>query len=677
MTPYSDESILPRPFEALPEYANARSRQTLADKLKDAFRLSPEASTTIANAVVDPAEVRKTIGEPLDPGVEQISVPGGTLLGIRTSVWSRRAMPDPRNPRILPARRHPFAVDPGTGGEDSKFRPIAEPKPRNVDKPEEAELLVEIENRHQLTWASQQAGKYVLADNDWRSSIASQGVMEAVWLVATTYDCADGSGSATTLTTVEGSSRITAVHSLLKIRSADVPYDDQEVKLRALYRQLNARFDAGPNGEEQIALRCERIPALILVGFRKHVSGSTGFATAVKSLVALRHVDPPKPWGEGPENESLADEVLDELYRQDLISATKRDYFAGSCTRAEAKAAHLSDDPAIRAAQITELFLTKDAAIEAAIRVAVTSQSTRKRITPKLMNALAAALILRANGDEPAKKDQIRRYLKHAFGKAAHRERWTSTDRPTDRLAEEAMKEVHRALAGPAGSEPGPASLELAVRAAYPLIVSGRLNADRGTNDNDQPDRRTPGEVLDVMRQTQQGVWQLAQALNDFATDQNIRAVDESGQVKQLSDKAGEQMVTDIFLREEYPPAGKPRAHRPGDTPTDHFNNRIGDLTRAMEKVNEAFTAVAAVAGDDGRTLVDSSGVDRTLRNIWRGHLRRIDEELVVWGRTFQRYYAASSQSLNTHLQAEEDDIAENDADVYEGAENWEPEPAS
>lgn len=346
--------------------------QTLADKLIDAFRLSPEAATTIANAVVDPAEVRKTIGDPLDPGVEEIAVPGGILMGIRTSVWSRRVMPYPRNPRILPARRHPFAIDPGTGGEDSKFRPIPEPRSRNLEKPDEAELCVEIESRHQLTWASEQAANYVLGANDWRSSIASQGIMEAVWLAATTYIHADGSDPVTTLTTAEGSSRITASHHLLKIRSADVPYEEHENKLRAIYRKLNERLDAGPNGEEQIALRCERIPALILVGFRKHPSGNTGFPTAVKSLVALRHVDPPQPWGAGPENESLSDEVLDELYRQGIISSTKRDYFAGSCTRTEAKAAHLSDDPAVRAAEIADLFLAKDESIKKAIRVAVT-----------------------------------------------------------------------------------------------------------------------------------------------------------------------------------------------------------------------------------------------------------------------------------------------------------------
>jgi hypothetical protein len=670
MTPYSEESVLPRPVEALPDYANARSRQTLAEKLIDAFRLSPEASTTIANAVVDPTEVRKTIGDPLDPGVEEIAVPGGMLLGIRTNVWARRVMPDPRNPRILPARRHPFAIDPGTGGEDSKFRPIPEPRPRNLAKPDEAELCVEIESRHQLTWASEQAAKYVLGANDWRSSIASQGIMEAVWLAATTYIHADGSDPVTTLTTVEGSSRVSADHYLLKIRSADVPYEEHENKLRAIYRKLNERLEDGPNGEEQIALRCERIPALILVGFRKHPSANTGFPTAVKSMVALRHVDPPQPWGAGPENESLSDEVLDELYRQGIISSTKRDYFAGSCTRAEAKAAHLSDDPAVRAAEIADLFLAKDESIKNAIRVAVTSQSTRKRIGPKLLNELATALILRANADDPAKTDQNRRYLKHAYGKSAHREKWSGTERSTDQLADEAMKEVLQALASPTDSDPGPASLELAVRAAYPLIVSGRLNADRGST-GDQPDRRTPGEVLDVMRQTPQGIRQLAQALTDFAAGRAIRAVAEDGQIKLLSDKSGEQMVTDNFLRTEYPPAGKARAPRPGDTPTDHFNNRVSELAHAMEQLEAAFRAVAAVTGDDGRPLVDTSGVDRKVCNIWREQLSRIDEELVVWGRAFQRYYAASSQAASGHSQAEEEDTHGTDADVYDDAENW------
>ena len=226
--------VLPRPIEKLPDYAHAKSRQALAERLVSAFGMSPESASAIADAVVDPSEVRKGIGEPTDPQTELIAVPGGKLRGIRTEVWSRRIMPDPRNPRIGPSRRHPFAVDPGTGAEDSRFRPV--PEPRSPDgRPDAPELVVDIESRDHLAWASAQAATYVLAENDWRESIASQGVMEAVWVVPTTYRHGDGSAAATALTTAEGSSRTTGVHDLLEVRSADVPYDDADAKFRGRF----------------------------------------------------------------------------------------------------------------------------------------------------------------------------------------------------------------------------------------------------------------------------------------------------------------------------------------------------------------------------------------------------------------------------------------------------------
>ena len=658
--PYSDDHVFPRPVEHLPEYAHAKARQTCAERITEAFKLSSDAATTIANAVVDPAAVRKSIGEPSDPSVEEIAVPGGILLGIRTSVWARRVMPDPRNPRIGPSRRHPFAIDPGTGAEDSRFRPVPEPRsPKGVGQTI-AQLAVEVESREHLTWASQQAAKYVLSDNDWRASIASQGVMEPVWLVVTTYEHADGSSPVTALVSAEGSSRITADHDLLSIRSADIPYEDNDGKLRNYLRKVSEALDRGPNRDESVALRCERIPALILVGFRRHSTATTSFPTAIKSLVALRHVDPPKPWGEGPENESLADEVLDELHREGIISETERNYYAGSCTRSEARVAHLSDDPAVRAARIVRLFTSEDERINRAIRVAVTSQSTRKRITPKLCDELATALILRSNADDPSKNDQIRRYLRDAFGKACHREQWESTDRDVQILATDALSEVRNAIANDAQTEPGPASLELAVRAAYPLIVSGRLAADRGSLNNIQPDRRNPGEVLDAMRRSIQGVYQLAQALQDFAAKAPLRAVNEQGAIKALPDGAGEVMINDFYLRGEFPAPGKARAPRPGDTPDDLYHNSIGAFTQAMEELEAAFLAIGQVLGNDGRPLVEDRGVDAQLCVAWRDTLTRIDDELAFWGRRFKQVYGiASAPVARVDARDDEEDISE------------------
>jgi hypothetical protein len=673
----TDDHVLPRPVEKLPEYAHAKARRSLSERLVEAFSLSVPAADAFANAVVDPSAVRKYIGDAADPQVEEIAVPGGTLLGLRTNIWSRRIMPDPRNPRIGPSRKHPFAIDPGTAGEDSRFRPVPEPHSPD-DMPETSpELVVEIESRHHLEWASAQAANYVLAENDWRDSIASQGVMEAVWIAPTTYLHGDGSASVTVPITVEGSSRTTGVHSLLNVRSSDIPYEDNDQKLRTHYRKLNEAYERGiATGEQLVALRCERMPALLLVGFRRNASSTAGFPTAVKSLVALRHVDPPKPWGEGPENESLADEVLDELCRRKLITTTERAYYAGACTKAEAKAAHLPDDPARRAAKIVGLFTKTDDRTSEAIRVAVTSQSTRKRITKKMLNELATALIVRSVSGDAGKIDQVRRYMKHAFGQAVHNEYWESTDRDNESLAKEALLEVRLSIREENITEPGPASLELAVRAAYPLVATGALNADRGTANNDQPDRRTPGEVLDAMRRTVQGVHQLVQALTDFAADQHIRAVDETGEVRKRADGVGDAIVSDIYLREQFPPPGKQRARSSGTTPIEQLKNRLADLSDAMDALEAAFTAVGEVSGNDGSPLVEVEGVDINFCSERRQLLSRIGDELNIWGRIYRRRHGAApapvfADDADDHHDGEDDGDAEVNKAYDTSYENW------
>ncbi|MXY52216.1 MAG: hypothetical protein F4Y86_06785 [Gammaproteobacteria bacterium] len=651
----SDSQVIPRPIGELPPYANAKARTNLASRLSEAFDLS-EAAVAIANAVVDPTTVRKSIGDPKDPDVERILVPGGTLLGVRANVWARRIMPDPRNPRTLPARRHPYAVEPGGGSEDSKFRPLPEPRANCSDEPNKAELAIDVESRHHLTWAAQQAAAFVLAENDWRVSIASQGVMEAVWLVATTYEHEDGSAPATALTTVEGSSRITAVHDLLQIRSSDVPYDENEIKLRTHIRRLNRAYERGPNKDETVGLRCQCVPALILLAFAPH-DGGPRFPTAVKSLVALRHVDPPKPWGEGPEFESLADEVLAELYRRDLISSAEHAYYAGSCTRAEAKAAHLPDDLVSRSTRIVRMFTSQDERVGLAIRVAVTSQSTRKRITSKLLHDLATVLILRSIADDPSRVDQIRRYLRHSFARFVHTPDWKLTSRSDAQLTNDALDEVRTWIGDPSVGDPGPSTMELAVRATYPLVVTGRLNADRGSAGNEQPDRRTPGQILDVMRSSPQGVHQLGRAVQDFREDRTIRAVDEEGRVKQLADDQGDQYVSDIYLRNEFPPPGKTKkASDPGDTPRDQYVAAQSAFEAAVAKLTDDFELMYDIRGNDGMPLADSLGTEPRLVDRWRNQLKRIDEELVVWASIYRRKHGAKRTQNGDATAPEEQD---------------------
>lgn len=614
-----DDHVLPRPVDRLPDYANAKARSNAAAKLTDLFGLSDAAARAFADAAVDPAELRKAAEAP-----ERIPVPGGTILGIRASAWSRRVMPDPRNPRIGPARRHPFAVNPGSS-EDCRFRPIPEPGSDGV----RPELTVDVESREHLTWSADQAKRYILHENDWRDSIRSQGVMTEVWVTATNYRHTDGSSEVCMPTTAEGSSRITAVHDILDERSVDLAYDSGDRQIRSVVRRLNDAFDRGAG--DSVAMRCEIVPALFLVGFEPHHGGTEEFATAVKSLVALRHVDPPKPWGEGPEMESLADAALDELERQGVLTPERRQWMAGSITRAEAEQAHLSSDPAVRAAVIVEVFTSDDPDTRDAIRLAVTAQSTRKRISPKLLSQLATALIIRAVGGDGDHSDRIRRYMRHGFAKPLREGVWTATTRSTDELVAEALGALR---ADPENG--GAATLELAARAAFPLITTLRLWGDQGSG-RDQPDRRAPGEVIDVMRRSPAGVQQIARALADYAAGKPIRAVDADGKVAWSDDGAQEQLVNDTYLRNAFPQDGTVKRPASAETANEKLEAALSDLGGVMRDLENVVATVKAITGIDGLPLVDTEGVNNGHCMAWRRTLREVEEDLVIWGQQFRR----------------------------------------
>ena len=660
-----------RPVAELPEFAHLKSRRALAERLMEAFGLSEPAAWAVANAVVDPSEVRRQIGDPEEPHADRVRVPGGDLLVIRTDVWARRVMPDPRNPRLGPVKKHPFAVPPGSGGESSRHRPLPDPRTpdgRGVNAPE---LQVDVDSRDHLFWAAREADEHVWAANakDLAPSISVQGVISPVQLAAVAYQHADGSDPAVALTTVEGSSRVTAVHRLLGVSSGDVPYEDPDRRFRAEIRHLNRTLEEGPDRDQKVQLRCEIVPGLVLLGYAPQAGYEGGFPRAVRSLVALQHVDPPRPWGEGAENEQLADEVLAELRQSGHIGDVEHRYLAGRSTRVEAEAAGFSPDPAIRAARIVRWFSKDDVEVRNALRLAVTSQSTRKRLSQNMLRELATALILRSVDADPPRLERLRKYLSKrggAYGKTvfAHRE-WRATNRAAADLAEAALKEVRAAAVDPdPDRDPGPASMELAVRAAYPLLVGDALFADRGTQGNDQPDRRSPAEVLDTMRRTPAGVYQLRQVLRDHAAGEPFRATTDDGDLRE--DEDGEPVpVTDYYLRSEFPQPGKARAKRAGDTPQDRLENGLGDLTEAMTALRAAWQAAKAVRADGGEEpLVDEVGVEPARCGPWEDLLREVQADLAYWTRRFARRNAPAAAPAPAWADDAEADPNDPDAGV-------------
>ncbi len=297
-------------------------------------------------------------------------------------------------------------------------------------------------------------------------------------------------------------------------------------------------------------------------------------------------------------------------------------------TRDEAAAAHLSDDPAVRAAHIIELFTSPTPAVQHAIRAAVTAQSTRRQIRNKLKDQLATALIMRATTDGDRYRERIRKYMREGH-------------RPG--LAPPPV-EGHPALGGrPRARRPRrggsahvdrrrarPLHLELAARATFPLITGLHLHADRGTANNDQPDRRNPGQVLEAMRRSPHGVRQLARALRDGAVGNRVVLVDESGHPEVEGTRA--IIVADAELRARFPHGSKTvRPTGPVDSPAKRLQVAVADLSETVGKLTEAMEAVKGVKSDRGGAQVVEVGVPSTYATAWIEALEEAKTQLVEW----------------------------------------------
>jgi len=305
-------------------------------------------------------------------------------------------------------------------------------------------------------------------------------------------------------------------------------------------------------------------------------------------------------------------------------------------TRKEADANNLSSDAATRAAWIVRTFTDDDPVVFGALRLAVTSQSTRKRISLRLRRGLATALIVRALDPNVTKSvERVRRYLPDAFNDSVSGGVWKPTFRSADQLLDAALIE-HRAEPDPDRNPLGPARRELATRAGYVLVATLSLLADKGTANNDQPDRRMPGLVIDRMARSEQGLRQLHRALADYADGHVIRAVGADGEFE-ISDATHQQVpITDRYIRYAYPAPGKVSAPGSVVTPTERLQKAVADFGVAVMALERAKGAVDSVEGRDGTPLVTSDGIQTAHVDAWRKVLGEVNDALLLWGTAYR-----------------------------------------
>jgi hypothetical protein len=249
---------------------------------------------------------------------------------------------------------------------------------------------------------------------------------------------------------------------------------------------------------------------------------------------------------------------------------------------------------------------------------------------------------------------------------------WEATGKSHEQLMLDALNEVSEAKAS-GKDEPGPATVELAVRSILPLIANNALVGTRGFDRTEDSDERAPSLVIDAMRLTQRGVRQLGEVLREYAEGKKaFRAIDASGNPVVGEDPGRPVTLSDAYLREEFPDPDKvPTPRSSGDQPRDIYNQRVHDLQTVIDRLDATREQVKNCREHDGTILAERYGVDYRSCRKWLDIIHAVAKDLAVWEQADIKYNGrrhddANEDNLNSHVvdDSAPDDQEEEESDL-------------
>jgi hypothetical protein len=85
--------------------------------------------------------------------------------------------------------------------------------------------------------------------------------------------------------------------------------------------------------------------------------------------------------------------------------------------------------------------------------------------------------------------------------------------------------------------------------------------------------------------------------------------------------------------------------------------------------MERAFAVLVQVMGDDGQPIVEARGVEPRLTEARRDLVNRIDEEMVIWGRTYRRTYGTKAALMP--LVADDEEPEDTDPYAHADEDDW------
>jgi hypothetical protein len=644
-----------RHFGAL---AKANALAKLQERLGDLGELGgyrTEAAQVLAATPVDPAIARRileqgigrvhpTTGLKAPDSHEEIRVPGGTLLVAPLRVWAHSVIPDPGNFRCAEIVGSPFLGRPLALGDT----PI--PDPVLAGNGNEVKLVVKS-RAHLLAVAEACSSKIKNENKEVIRSVPKQGVMMPVYGVVAEIYQEDTQESRHVVITPDGSSRVTACHLTLGITADDVVYGfpGDPGAIRRMVEGTRRVASASLENLSEADLdrnRVMTIPMMLIFGFRPDPNSSQDFASAIRSLVGMIHVDPPKEWPKTGEREAQASAVCHALDKH--LPVAEMAYIRGMQSPDEAVEAGFSSYLDCRMAHIFHLMTRPRATpyrsihdgIAFAIRSVLASRdhstpavtSGRIQATMQYRHEVAWELSLRpvrGAGTLATKIATVRAATDRVFPTDFFRDKpWQIDTTDPDALLGESLKELQ------ADGAPGSNCRTLVAMGTWWLCIAGALV--RAKAQDQEKVWREPAQVVADLANRKHGlrIFHAAVVAGRAAQDAgalntlSIPRLTESG-APELSGDGTVQAMTASWLRAQVSDAIPEVGTSAPTDPRAQWNRRwSGFVSRVNDLHSEFFKSLLTATLEDGRTVVSVYGIPHDQADELEGLLTQLTKRM-------------------------------------------------
>ena len=610
-----EPTSLPGTLPSVPRPAAVRR---LADQLT-AFGMSEGAAAAVARAVARPEEARRRL---LNPDV--LRVPGGELDTISVQVWTPAVSTFPGNNREAGTRVYPLS---GRLADENLPQLGAATSQAGVA----TELVMEAQSPAHVVASLGNSAAFLAQNNDLSGTVGQLGILREVFLTVGRIEHADKTAPRHVIWSDDGSSRLSAAHRIMGVDPEEVVYrlpaDDRAFRGLlggTLADALRAPEDLTP--EEARRVRALVAPATIVLRFRPDQGSACRYDQAVRFVVGITHVDPPKAWGAASENDALADAVIEEFIERRLISQAEAGWLGATVTAARASEAGFDGHQDTRVADIVATFLPRSAqrAFSKGVRRVTASAGVRAEQRARI----TTELILRPWRSGRSDQDRVaavRSTLQRAYTLPPVAEGgWRRGTNDPDKLLDEALHD----LAG--GVNSGPAGIELAIRGGYWLAVHQGLRRDARRS----ADQRPPSSVLQKMTESEHGLRVLHEAIISGRAGRQPGQVDGNGAPLRTSSDAPIDVIDEWLRKTFHPGSVIPDIEGEKETPGSKFERarrRVGELVDSLES---ALREVETVEGPTGPYVRDF-GWPTENADALGNRLNKLSARLAVWGQMY------------------------------------------